>query len=91
MPNFRLFTSQAYFNTDLFTAGSVTLLAELDQYIVNIVTRETLKMSWDKCQAALEHLKTYSIVAERCADSMGTIRSKLLAALSGKRSIPCIN
>ncbi|KAJ5548146.1 hypothetical protein N7513_005380 [Penicillium frequentans] len=66
----------------LFTAGSVTLLAELDQSIVNIVTRETLKTSWDKCQAALEHLKTYSIVAERCADSMGTIRSKLLAALS---------
>ncbi|KAJ5671728.1 hypothetical protein N7507_000855 [Penicillium longicatenatum] len=74
--------SSAYFITDLFTAGSVTLLAELDQPIVNIVTRETLRISWDKCQTALDHLKNYSIVAERCADSMKTIRSKLLAALS---------
>ncbi|KAJ5914174.1 hypothetical protein N7504_003057 [Penicillium tannophilum] len=44
-------------------------------------------MSCDKSQAALEPLKIYSIVAERCADSMGTIRSKLLAALSATEQV----
>lgn len=69
---------------DVFTAGSITLLAEFHPPIVNILSRETLKLAWDKCQASLEYLKSYSVVAERCASSMHAIRSKCLTALSGE-------
>jgi hypothetical protein len=72
---------------DVFTAGSITLLAELHQPVVDIVTREALELSWTKCQATLEHLKPYSIVADRCANSMKTIRSKCLTSISGKEIV----
>lgn len=68
---------------DVFTAGSITLLAETYPPIVDVVTGEALEMSWAKIQVTLEHLKSYSIVAERCADSMATIRSRFLASRSG--------
>ena len=72
---------------DIFTAGSITLLAEIHQPIVHIVTGEALETSWDKCRATLAHLKSYSVVAERCADSMATIRSKCLASGPSKEFI----
>ncbi|KAJ6056765.1 hypothetical protein N7460_000039 [Penicillium canescens] len=60
-------------------SGSITLLAELYPPIVNIVTREALEVPWI---GALDYLKPYSIVAERCAERMAMIRSKCLVAIT---------
>ncbi|KAL3491445.1 fungal-specific transcription factor domain-containing protein [Aspergillus germanicus] len=62
----------------VFTAGLVLILAEFDSGLVKIVTREALDLAWDNCNSALNFLKTYSAVAEQCANGLIATRSKCL-------------
>ncbi|KAJ0414982.1 fungal-specific transcription factor domain-containing protein [Aspergillus carlsbadensis] len=62
----------------VFTAGLVLILTEFDSDLVNIVTREALDLAWDNCSSALDFLKTYSVVAEQCANGLIATRSKCL-------------
>ncbi|KAL2784367.1 fungal-specific transcription factor domain-containing protein [Aspergillus keveii] len=62
----------------VFTAGLVLILTEFDSDLVKIVTREALDLAWDNCSSALNFLKTYSVVAEQCANGLIATRSKCL-------------
>lgn len=73
-----------YVYEDTFTATSIILLAELSPSIVEVVTKESLEESWAKCYSCFDHLRLYNVAAERCARSLLIIRSKCLAAASGK-------
>ncbi|KAL2845410.1 fungal-specific transcription factor domain-containing protein [Aspergillus pseudodeflectus] len=62
----------------VFTAGLVLILTELDSDLVKIVTREALDLAWGNCSSALNFLRTYSVVAEQCANGLIAARSKCL-------------
>lgn len=79
-----LINTNCTFTKDIFTAASIILLAELSPSIIMVVTKESLVKSWEKCYSCFEYLKLYNVAAERCAQSLLLIRSKCLAAVSGK-------
>ncbi|KAL2829600.1 hypothetical protein BJY01DRAFT_240624 [Aspergillus pseudoustus] len=68
-----------------FTAGLVLILAEFDNHVVGAVTREALDLAWDNCSSALDYLKMYSAVAEKCANGLIGTRSKCLKLAAGKK------
>ncbi|PLB54071.1 hypothetical protein P170DRAFT_460316 [Aspergillus steynii IBT 23096] len=66
----------------VFTAASIIILADLHPYVSSPLTPEDLNVSWEKSLASLDYLKSYSSLAERCANSLRTIRYKCSMAAS---------
>jgi hypothetical protein len=65
----------------------VLILTELDSDLVKVVTREALDLAWDNCSSALNFLRTYSVVAEQCANGLIATRSKCLKLQAGRHRL----
>ncbi|KAL4957897.1 fungal-specific transcription factor domain-containing protein [Aspergillus filifer] len=69
-----------------FSAGLIIIIAEHHSQVLQLVTRESLDLAWDKCHSTLDYLKSINRLAERCSRTLNDTRARCAKFQTGFNS-----